>query len=46
LLEDLTPNKQREIAAVMGLDVEEVAGQTNWEAFPMATMETGDEEEG
>ena len=42
---DLTPNKQREIAAVMGMDVEEVAGKTNWDAFPMAIIETGDAEE-
>ena len=42
---DLTPNKQREIARVMGMDVEEVAGKTNWDVFPMATMETGDAEE-
>jgi hypothetical protein len=42
---DLTPSKQREIAGIMGLDVEEVAGKTNWDVFPMATMETGEKEE-
>jgi hypothetical protein len=41
---DLTPGKQREIAGVMGMDVDEVVGQTNWDVFPIATMQTGEEE--
>jgi len=27
------------------MDAKEVTGKTNWDAFPMATMETGDAEE-
>jgi hypothetical protein len=43
--QDLTANKQREIAGVMGLDVEKVAGKTNWDVSPLATMETGEIED-
>jgi hypothetical protein len=41
---DLTPEKQRDIADLMEIDVEDVAGKTNWELIPIAIVGIGEEE--
>lgn len=42
---DLTPEKQRDIAELIEMDVEAVAKNTNWELIPMAVVGIGEEEE-
>lgn len=42
---DLTPEKQRDIADLMEIDVEDVARKTNWELIPMAIVGIDEEEE-
>ena len=42
---DLTPEKQRDIADLMGMPAVGVARQTNWELMPMAVVEIGEDGE-
>ena len=42
---DLTPEKQRDIAELMGMAAADVAGKTNWELIPMAVVGISEEEE-
>jgi hypothetical protein len=42
---DLTPEKQRDIADSMEMAVADVARQTNWELMPMAVVGIGEDGE-
>ena len=42
---DMTPEKQRDIADLMEIDVEDVARKTNWELIPMAVVGIDEEKE-
>lgn len=39
---DLSPEKQRDIADLMEIDVEEVVKHTNWDVIPLATLPLGE----
>ena len=43
---DLTPEKQRDIADLMGMATVSQAIQTTWELMPMAVVEIGEDGKG
>ncbi len=43
LWDDLSPEKQRDIADQLQMDVADVPNQTNWDVFPIASVELEDD---